>query len=94
MPKYVIPEGPSLTGSLPGNSRGGVGFGAMGVVGGPGVGGGGMGHGGRRYTQFAPAVGRSAEFVPGVGGGENNGSGRTTPSSAQVRIMTIKSTQS
>ena len=40
MPKYVIPEGPSLTGSLPGNHRGGgMGFGGMGM-GGPG-----MGHG-------------------------------------------------
>ena len=87
MPKYVIPEGPSLTGSLPGTGRGGggVGFGAMGVVAG--------GHG-RRFSHFAPAGGGSsaaAEFAPGGGGGgENNGSGRTTPSSAQA--MTTNST--
>ena len=95
MPKYVIPEGPSLTGSLPGSGRGGgIGFGAMGIVHGSG---GGMGHG-RRYSHFAPVNaaggngggrqhggGRSSgDFGPG-GGGENNGSGRTTPSSVQVR---------
>ena len=92
MPKYVIPEGPSLTGSLPGNHRGGsMGFGGGMGMGGAGGGPGGMGHG-RRYSHFAPAgavVGRSAEILPGgSGGGENNGSGRTTPSSAQVRTMT------
>ena len=97
MPKYVIPEGPSLTGSLPGSGRGGsggIGFGAMGIV--HGSGGGGLGGHGRRYSHFAPVNagggnngrqrggGRSGDFGPG-GGGENNGSGRTTPSSVQVR---------
>ena len=96
MPKYVIPEGPSLTGSLPGSGRGGgIGFGAMGIVHGSG---GGMGHG-RRYSHFAPVNaaggnggrqrggggGRSSGDFGQGGGGENNGSGRTTPSSVQVR---------